>query len=98
MENLSGPLAGVRRKVLFGQDGDDDPKAQIWQCPAKSVLQRDTAPFGEYQVLVEGSAWMGDRLRKPYTTRYVLGDETPTPLTAGPEGATWLIVTFGKTG
>ena len=95
-EDLTGELAGVRRKVLFGIEDKEEPKAQIWECPPNMVLKRDAAPFGEYQILVKGSAIGGDREIKPHSMRFVEGDDPPTPFTSGPEGATWLILTYDQ--
>ena len=95
-EELTGTLAGIRRKVLFGREGDEGPKAQICECLPNVSLQRDAAPFGEYHILVEGSAWLRDREMKPHSMCYVVGDEPATGLTSSPEGATWLILTFDQ--
>ena len=93
---LTGELAGVHSKVLFGNEGEEDPKAQIWECAPNLVVRRNVVPFGEYHILLEGLAWLGDREMKPYSMRFVVGDDSSTPLTSGPEGATWLILTFDQ--
>ena len=96
LEELSGALAGVRRKLLVGTEDEEGPKSQLWKCASGFVLERGPTPFGEYQVLVKGSARLGDQEMKPYCMRYVVGDEAPAQITAGPEGATWLILTFDQ--
>lgn len=95
-ENLAGPLAGIRRGVLFGADNENSPKAQIWECPSGAVLPRHPAPHGEYDILLAGSGHCGDARLEPYSMRFVVGDETPTPLIAGDEGASWLTLTFDQ--
>ena len=95
-EDLKGELAGIRRKVLFGTEGEAGPKAQLWECPPNASLRRHEAQFGEYHVLVEGSAQVDDQERKPHFMRYVVGDGPTAPLTSGPVGATWLILTFDQ--
>ena len=95
-EDLKGELAGIRRKVLFGTPGEAGPKAQLWECRPNVSLQRHHAPFGEFHILVEGSAQVDDQERKPHFMRYVVGDDPPVPLPSGPEGATWLILTFDQ--
>ena len=95
-QDLTGDLAGIRRKLLFGQDDDTGPSAEILECPPNMVLQREAPPFGEYQILVEGSALLMDREIKPHSMRYLVGDEPPTQLASRPEGATWLILTYDQ--
>ena len=95
-EELMGSLAGIRQKVLFGKDDEEGPKAWIWECPPNVVLPLDVAIFGEYQIIVKGSARWDDRELKPYSMRYVVGNESPTQITAGPDGATWLILKYDQ--
>ena len=33
---------------------------------------RNVVPFGEYHILLEGLAWLGDREMKPYSMRFVV--------------------------
>ena len=94
-EAVSG-MAGMRRKVLIGKDSEPGPRAQIWQCPADAVIEPRSAPFGEYQILLEGSSWSGPEQVTPYSMRFVVGDEPPSPFKAGPQGATWLLLTFDQ--
>ena len=95
-ELLAESHPGARRKVLFGRDAEPGPKAQIWQLPANGVLNRGGAPYGEFQVLVEGSARVGDQKMSPYAMRLVKGDHAPRAIVAGPEGATWLLLTYDQ--
>ena len=95
-EDLTGSLAGARRQVLFGKDNEEGPGAQIWECPPNMTIQQNAAPFGEYHIILKGSAQWGNQEMKPYSMRYVVGDESPTALTAGPEGATWLILNYDQ--
>ena len=34
---------------------------------------------------------------RPFTLRYVVGDEPPADIVCGPEGATWVMLTFDET-
>ena len=95
-ENLTGKLAGVRRKVLFGKDNEKGPKAHILECPAGFVLQRDPAAYGEYQIITEGSAKIEGKETKPFAMHWVRGEERPAPLIAGPNGATWVLLTYDE--
>ena len=96
-ENLSGHLAGVKRKFLFGKPGEQGPKAQIWTCPPNSVTPLEAAPFGEYYILLEGSASVGEDEMKPHSVRFVIGDDPPMPLTSGSNGSSWFIATLDQT-
>ena len=55
-EELQGGLAGHRRKDLFGNAGEEGPKAEVWECPANASLPREATQFGEFLVLIKGSA------------------------------------------
>ncbi len=95
-EELQGELAGHRRKDLFGNAGQEGPKAEVWECPPNASLPREATQFGEFLVLFNGSARFEGREVKPQFIRYVVGDEAPGPIASGPEGATWLILTFDQ--
>lgn len=88
--------ATVQSKVLFGGEGKEGPAAQLWNCSPNSPMPGRAAPFGEYQILVEGSGQVEGKNVKPHFMRYTVGDTPPAPVTAGPEGATWLILTFDQ--
>ncbi len=89
-------LPGVRRKILLGTEGEKTPQAQIWRCAPNVVLHRREAPFGEFGLLLTGGARSGNREMNPGFVRFVIGDDPPTPLHCGEEGATWLILTFDE--
>ena len=93
---LTDELAGMRRKVLFGREDQGGPQAQLWECASGTAVQRNAAPFGEYQILITGSARLRNHEVMPYSMHYAVGDDAPTPLAAGPEGATWLLLTFDQ--
>ena len=94
-EPVPGSEQVTEAKVLFATDGRQGPAAQLWKCSSNSSLVGRAAPFGEYQILVEGSAHLAGREVKRYFMRYVVGD-SPAPLICGPQGATWLILTFDQ--
>ena len=87
---------GSVAKFSLGCDDEKGPQAQIWELLASGILRRGVAPFGEFQILVEGSALLGDKEMAPYAMRQVRGDQAPQPIVAGPEGATWLVLTFDE--
>ena len=91
-EELSDGTA-FRRKVLFEGDG---PAARLFEYAPNSQVQLETAPHGEWQILTAGSARIGDEEIKPYSMRYITGAEAPSSMTVGPDGATWLLLTFDE--
>ena len=91
-------LQGIRRKTLFGVDGLNEPKAHMYECEPGSVLKIPAAPHGEFQAMLKGSATFGDTEIRPFSMRYIVGDEPASDLTSGPEGATWVIMTFDEKG
>ena len=93
-EALNEPEAAIRRKVLFSWQLKTAPKAELWECAPNLPIPQTAAPFGEYQVLVKGSAHLSNREMEPYCMRFVRGETPGSPLTSGPQGATFLILTF----
>ena len=91
-EELSGGPA-LRRKVLFAGEG---PAAQLFEYAPNSQVQLEVAPHGEWQILTAGSARIGDEEIRPYSMRYITGTDAPSPMIAGPQGATWLLLTFDE--
>ena len=94
---MKGEMEGVRRKVMFGEDHEEGPKAHMLECPPDQLIRREPAPHGEYQILVKGTSRVGNRGMRPFTMRYVVGDEPRADIVCGPEGATWVMLTFDET-
>ena len=87
-------MAGARRKVIFGADGG--PSAQLVEYAPGSRVQLPAAPYGEWQIVVKGSAVIDKEDLRPYSMCYVVGEEQPSPFIAGSEGVTWLLLTFDQ--
>ncbi len=85
-------VPGARRKVIFGAQGG--PAARLLECVPGARIQLPDAPYGEWQIVVKGSAVSGNEDFKPYAMRYVVGH--PSSFIAGPEGVTWLLLTFDE--
>jgi hypothetical protein len=83
---------GVRRKTLISLDGG--PVAEIAECAPGVELPESTAPFGRYEFVVKGSAWLNGNQLGPETVRFVQSADRSTPLCAGRDGATFVILTF----
>ena len=85
-------IPGAQRKVIFG--GEQGPAARLFEYPPGTEVQLPSASHGEWHIVVRGSARIGGEELKPYSMRYITGPEQPSPLLAGPEGVTWLLLTF----
>jgi len=95
-ENVKGKYGSFRRKKLLADRSGDTPKGELIEVPPNSSFLAESAPYGEFHILVAGSAMSGHSEIKPYTMRYVAGSETPRALKSGSEGATWLICGFDR--
>ena len=87
-------IPGGRRKVIFGADGG--PSAQLLEYAPGTKVQLAPALYGEWEIVVKGSAVIGDQDLRPYSHRYLVGPDQPSPFVAGPEGVTWLLLTFDE--
>jgi hypothetical protein len=83
---------GVRRKILISPDSG--PWAEIVECDPGIKLPDSAAPFGRYEFVVQGSAYLNGIKLDPETVRFVQSTECPAPLRSGPEGATFVVLTF----
>jgi hypothetical protein len=85
---------GIRRKTLFAQDGG--PAAEILECAPGVELDRTSAPFGRYEFIVKGSALLNGTELGPETARFVQSMERTAALRSGPNGATFVVLTFDR--
>jgi hypothetical protein len=85
---------GARRKVLFLEASGLG--AEIREAPAGASLTFEAAPYGQFQIVVEGSAKAGDREIGRNGLRFVRGVEPASPLESGPEGATVVVLTYDE--
>ncbi len=83
---------GVRRKVLFSLE--NGPSAEIVECASGAELPGSIAPFGRYEFVIKGSAYLNGNQLGPETVRFVQSTEPATVLRSGPDGATFIILTF----
>jgi len=84
---------GVRRKVLISFDGA--PAAEVLECDSGSELPSSPAPFGRYEFIVKGSAFLNGTKLGAQTVRFVQGTEPTASLCSGPDGASFVVLTFG---
>lgn len=68
--------------------------AVLVHLSAHQQLAPPAAPWGRYEVIIEGSVDFGrDELGRP-GLRYTRGRTAPTPITAGAHGATMALLSF----
>lgn len=70
------------------------PAAVVARVPAHAALTMPAAPFGRYEVVLEGSAIMGGQEIGPPGFRYVRGEQAAEPLVSGAAGASVAFLTF----
>ena len=87
-------IPGAQRKVIFG--GEQGPAARLLEYPSGINVHLPIAPYGEWQIVVKGSAIIAGQELKPYSMRYITGPELSSPFVAGPEGVTWLLLAFDE--
>lgn len=87
-------LEGARCKFLIPPGAG--PQAMILECPPNRVIPVPVPTFGRYEVVLGGSAAFDGKLLKAPGLRYVAGDEEPTPVRSGPEGATVILLCFDE--
>ena len=83
---------GVRYKLLI--PSVLGPEATILECQPHALILSPPAPYGRYEVVLEGSMVAESRLVGAPGFRYVESEERPTPIQAGPDGATVIFLSF----
>jgi hypothetical protein len=73
------------------------PGAELTRYPAGAVVDRDVAPFGEFQVVADGTAQIDGRSLAKYSARWVRGGPAATTMTAGASGLMLLTMTYDET-
>ena len=86
--------AGAKRKVLISEK--EGPAAELMECPPGMDLTLGEAHHGRYDVVLSGSVTLKGKQLGPRSLRFVRGDEAPSPIKCGPQGATIITLTFGK--
>ena len=91
------PLRGfenVRSKPLIPPASG--PYAVMMECMPRAVVKPPSAPYGRYEVVLAGSAWLAGRELRAPALRYVRDDTRLAPLEAGAEGATLMLLAFDQ--
>jgi hypothetical protein len=72
------------------------PAAVVVRAPAQAELAMPAAPFGRYEVVLNGSVIMqGTEIGAP-GLRYTCGEDEAEPLVTGPAGASVAFLTFDR--
>lgn len=85
---------GLRCKVLIPRWLG--PEAVILECPPNVAINAGPPVYGRYEVVLNGSVIADDRKLCRPSFRYIRGDEPPSPLVIGPDGATLILLSFDK--
>lgn len=70
------------------------PEATIVACPPGTLMPVSAAPFGRYEVVLDGSISLEGRTLGASALRYVIGDEPPAPIQIGADGARLMLMSF----
>lgn len=87
-------LSGVAGKVLF--DMGDGPKAVVVDLAPDAEFTPPAAPFGRYEVVLEGSMHFAEIEVAAPGLRYVRGEEPPPSSHAGSNGVSLALLSFGE--
>src|SRR5918993_3140719 len=83
------PMPGAEHTLFkFLVPPDFGPAGVVVKAPAHAALGMPAAPFGRYEVVLEGSALVGGREIAPPGFRYTRGEEGAEPIVTGSSGAT----------
>jgi hypothetical protein len=72
------------------------PAAVVVRAPAHAELAMPPAPFGRYEVVLDGSVIMQQREIGAAGLRYTCGDDAAEPLVTGSAGASVAFLTFDR--
>jgi hypothetical protein len=87
------PFGDARRLRLINSE-ECGPGAELVRFAPAAVVDRPPAPYGEFQVVAEGSADVDGRSLARYSARWIRGERAPSRMLAGPDGLTLLTLTY----
>jgi hypothetical protein len=90
---LPGPVDSTFKPLLPNGFG---PTAVIARAPAHAALGLPPAPFGRYEVVLEGSVLVDGLMLGPPGFRYLRGDQVAVPLVTGDNGASVAFLSFDQ--
>ena len=92
------PLPGAEDHTVFKflMPPDLGPAGVVVKAPPHAALAMAPAPFGRYEVVLEGSVLVGGRELAPPGFRYTRSEEAAEPIVTGGGGATVVFLTFDK--
>jgi len=83
---------GARRKVLFGSI--EGPMTEIYEFPPGAQLARSAAPYGRYDLVLDGSGTINRKPLVARSLRFYHSSEPDAPFIAGPQGLRVVVMTF----
>lgn len=92
------PPGHVFRTDILTEDaagGADSPNAKLIEQPAGSVLQSHFHCVDQFQVVVEGSGWIGKHEVSPLTLHFAGAYTGYGPIRAGASGLSYLVFRLG---
>jgi hypothetical protein len=81
------------KTVLSNEDG---VCAQIIECPPGAAFSGPAPVYGRYELILDGSATAGEQNLGVEALRFVQGNEPEAPLVGGPQGATFIVLTYDR--
>ena len=87
-------FAGMRCKQLIPPASG--PYALMLDCLPQTLLSLPNAPYGRYEVVLDGSALIEGRRLIPPSFRYVRNDSAVTPIETGSDGGILMLLAFDR--
>lgn len=87
------PGGGTCKTILANDEG---VRVQLFECPAGASFSSPPPLFGRYELILRGSATADGHHLGTQALRFVQSDKPAAPLVCGPEGATFIVLTFDR--
>jgi hypothetical protein len=85
------PDSPLRYKSVMRTGG---PDVSLIECAAGAAVMLPPPVYGRYEVVLDGAIEVEGRKLEPPGFRYVEGHDLKTPVAAGPDGATIMMLSF----
>jgi hypothetical protein len=85
---------GVRCKELIA--AANGPSAVMVEYPPRAAINLPAAPYGRYEIVLDGSISLPGGSLLPPGFRYIISDQAPHSLKAGDGGVTLMLLSFDR--